>query len=777
MNRLFTLTLIALAGLLLASCGSSVNSSTQPSNENYVYSMVVSPIQFTLNAGDWSSITATVDVSYQNAAPKPLAPQPITKFYSSDPRITISPAGEVCAGQWDVRYLTCTPTVVPAINATTGLPNPNAGQLNLPTGYVTITAYDATRNVSATAQLSVHERAATINLSAPGYAVQEVVNGKTLTRSCISQNTQVQYVATPLDASGTPINPTISNVFANDYSWAVGDSNVAAVSSYGYVVAKNPGVTSVYATLSGTVSVPLTFVTCPPTSIVLGSFPFTTIAPLPPFTAGGTSDLDTLAKGAEEYMTATLTDINGNTLVTSPLDYITTDPLIGAFSAVLPLISNLTANTSGRFTVVASCGPPNCNAAVANFTIPGATTPITGQTAGFGYPIYSNVIGVTVEGITGSTVLVTNSDQVTNALHRMDAYDSESLALVQTVELANLPNSLVVAPNGATAYLGSSAGLTVVNLATYQSSLQTYPIVGGLSTDVITGQVLGVSPDSRYVVLSDVANNYVFLIDTTGTKSATRYTIPGINAVTFAADGSNMWIGGTNGVYVFNANAFVPTSANASTNVQALAWLPDGQSYFASGAQLIDYSTCNDQHPQTPTVNLPTSVTGALSTTALQGVPHLLGLDGSQWFDYPVTTTAQIGNPTPAGNVCLSTVTVNAPVATASSSPCTATQITFSPTLEQEFVSGASCATPASLIYGYDVVGQKEITFPTINPIVPLSGGALNDGRYLYVGSSDTTNGSVLHRIDLSAGTPKPGFEDTSTSVELVPSFVAVVPK
>ncbi len=408
------------------------------------------------------------------------------------------------------------------------------------------------------------------------------------------------------------------------------------------------------------------------------------------------------------------------------------------------------------------------------------------------------MIGVTVQGIAGSTVLATNPrPTVTNALHRMDAYDSESMALIQTIELANLPNSLVVAPNGATAYLGSSDGLMVVNLATLQSSVQTYPILGGISSDVITGQVLGVSPDSRYVVVSDVLsaapNSYVFVIDTTGTKVATRYIIPGsINAVTFAADGSNIWIGGTNGVYAFYSNTFVQTAASngASTNVKALAWMPDGQSYFASGDQLVNYSTCNDQSPQTPTVNLPTSIVGGLSTSALQGVPHLLGLDGSTWFDYPIITTAQVPTQTVQslsaltangpGNVCLSIpVTVSTPVQTTSTLPCTATQVTFSATLQQEFVTGASCATPEPFIYGYDVVAQKEITFPTLNnnPIVPLSGSALNDGRYLYVGSYDTTNGGVLHRIDLSAGTPTPLKEDTSVSIELVPSFVAVVPK
>ena len=483
--------------MLLASCGSSVNSSTQPGDENDVYSMVVSPTQFTLNAGDWSSITATVELSVPERRAE-------AGFAAADDQVLLLrraghrflPPEKSAPDSGTVRV----PDLHPDEHASHrirhhhGLPNASARQPNLPTGYVTITAFDATRNVSATAQLSVHERAASISLSAPGYAVQEVVNGKTLTRSCVSQNTQVKYVATPLDASGTPINPALSNVFANDYTWTVGDPNVATVSAYGYVVARNPGVTNVYATLNGTVSVPLTFVTCPPTSIVLASFPFTTIDAAAALHRGRYLDLDTLSKGAEEYLTATLMDINGKTLVTSPLNYITSNPLTGSFQhgAAADLeadgehLGTLHRHGLLRTAQLAMprwpTSPPRRNHAD------------HGQTAGFGYPIYSNVIGVTVAGHHRQLGAGHRNDlDQTASLRRtvLVAYDSESLALIQTVELANLPNSLVVAPNGATAYLGSSAGLMVVNLTTYQSTLQTYPIVGGLSTDVITGTSAG----------------------------------------------------------------------------------------------------------------------------------------------------------------------------------------------------------------------------------------------------------------------------------------------
>jgi hypothetical protein len=152
-----------------------------------------------------------------------------------------------------------------------------------------------------------------------------------------------------------------------------------------------------------------------------------------------------------------------------------------------------------------------------------------------------------------------------------------------------------------------------------------------------------------------------------------------------------------------------------------------------------------------------------------------------------VTTTAQVGNPTPEGDVCLSKVTVNVPVTAASGLACTANQVTFSSTLEQGFVTGVdpACATPESVIHGYNVNTGATFTLNTLNAnnvneaIVPLSGGVLNDGRKLYVGTYDATNGAVLHRFDLSTGTGTAGTltEDASASVEVVPSFVAVVPK
>ena len=79
---------------------------------------------------------------------------------------------------------------------------------------------------------------------------------------------------------------------------------------------------------------------------------------------------------------------------------------------------------------------------------------------------------------------------------------------------------------------------------------------------------------------------------------------------------------------------------------------------------------------------------------------------------------------------------------------------------------------------------------------MPLSGGVLTDGTKLYFGTYDSTNGALLHRVDLASQTedfvqqevvnPTTGVPTTTpptyvtevpATVGVVPSFVAVVPK
>ncbi len=182
---------------------------------------------------------------------------------------------------------------------------------------------------------------------------------------------RIPWTAAAITISSCSILPAAAGcVNNNDYTWTVGDPNVAAVSTFGFVVARNPGVTSVYATLNGTTSAACDICNLPAHFDRAGlSSDFTSATPVPPFTTADTSDLDSRPRAIEEYVTATLKDANGNNVVTAPLNYVTSDPLTGSFNTVLPLIAKLTANTSGRFSMVAACEPPNCNNAVYRTTL------------------------------------------------------------------------------------------------------------------------------------------------------------------------------------------------------------------------------------------------------------------------------------------------------------------------------------------------------------------------------------------------------------------------
>ncbi len=218
-------------------------------------------------------------------------------------------------------------------------------------------------------------------------------------------------------------------------------------------------------------------------------------------------------------------------------------------------------------------------------------------------------------------------------------------------------------------------------------------------------------------------------------------------------------LGAPSGVYVFNSDTFVPISSTPTdaglSNVKALAWMPDGQSYFASGDQLVNYSTCNDQNPQSPCtpINLTSRLMDGLSATALSGVPHAAR---SQW--QPVVrlfrdTTArsdsngcatQQSRAPGKGDVCLSTVTVNAPVTTASTLLCTAAADHFFADAGTgiHHRSGSFLRTPRSRSFTATTWLPSTEILPstTAAPVdIPLSGGVLNDGRKLYFGTYDTT--------------------------------------
>ena len=94
-------------------------------------------------------------------------------------------------------------------------------------------------------------------------------------------------------------------------------------------------------------------------------------------------------------------DTNGKTLVTSPLSYITSNPLTGSFAT-----SAVDLDADGEYLGALQrdglLRTGQLQQRCAELRSPLGRHASTGHGAGFGYPIYSNVIGATVQGITGS---------------------------------------------------------------------------------------------------------------------------------------------------------------------------------------------------------------------------------------------------------------------------------------------------------------------------------------------------------------------------------------
>src|SRR5215813_3356733 len=208
--------------LIAAGCGGKKKSST----DSTASSITISPSSLDMNVRSITSITAQV----LNSSGSALSPQPTITYTSSDASaVTVSPKGEVCAGVWDVNFITCRNGTVPS----------NA---------VTVTA--SADGVSASISVYVHLKISRITLSAP--QVQ-----------CVPQNESLQFTATAF-SNGIDVTSSVGS-----FSWNMTDATVGQINSSGLVVSRMPGIANVYATAANTTSTSLAFVACPAKSIQL----------------------------------------------------------------------------------------------------------------------------------------------------------------------------------------------------------------------------------------------------------------------------------------------------------------------------------------------------------------------------------------------------------------------------------------------------------------------------------------------------------------------------
>ena len=182
--------------------------------------------------------------------------------------------------------------------------------------------------------------------------------------------------------------------------------------------------------------------------------------------------------------------------------------------------ATITAVAPGTASITAACSPPNCNNSFPN-----------APPAYIVYPQYSqNVVTASVSGATTTTVYAASTNSTT-----LVPISTSTNTAGTAVTLPNLPNSALMDPTGSYLYLGSSSGLMQVNLLT-----------NAVTAYSVNGTVVAISPDSRYLLISDSVANDVYYFDTNIRPSSTTSAGFTTSSSHYTPDSKfNEWVSGT----------------------------------------------------------------------------------------------------------------------------------------------------------------------------------------------------------------------------------------
>ncbi len=565
-------------------------------------------------------------------------------------------------------------------------------------GQVTITATSG--SITATAPVNTHLQADRI--------VVNPISG------CVSVGATPTYTATvynltaPGCSTSNPcdITSTVGTITYNSTDLQVMSNNATS----GVLTATNPGATSIYATVAGLNSLPQSALVCPVASILIHD-------------ANSSNTSFTLAPAATQALTADVIDTNG-VAITPLLTWVSTPlgsaKVTGAAGAVT---ATATAVAAGTAIITATCSSPDCNRNV---------SPQYGQ----------NVVTVTTTGSSSTTAYAASTNSLT-----LVPIASTGNTAGTAISLPFLPNSMVSDYAGGNLYLGSNAGLMTVNTSTGTVT----------STTAVIGTVLAISPDNKYLLMSDTVGGAVYIYSIGGASSLLSQAVAPTAGV-FTPDGRSVsFLSGQQLYY----DTIVPTAT-----ITNLPYVPDaldisaqgGLTYVTSAAShAIDVrTTCDQGDWQTLTANNPTLVA------------HIPNATGAVVADSPaidVVTTGTLGSGCPPS----SQSTVNSYNLGGGSFNA-----------RQLFLSSDGSRTwlisDLTSVISFNMSTLTPTLIPLANSAQAYSGGITLDGSHVYVGGSDNN----VHVIDANAGTDSAqiavNLKDASSNT-VPPNLVVVLPK
>ena len=544
-----------------------------------------------------------------------------------------------------------------------------------PTGTATVTAVSGTLS-SSPSTVSVHDKVVSVSVSPANPA-------------CISSGHTLPFTARAFDGSGNDITSTVGQ-----FVWNSNQGQVVSLDATGTATAAAPGTAGIFASVNGVNSAPITFSTCPVLSIALH-----------------TNDAKTafaIDNNASQQLQTDVIDTNGLPLPNAGtyLSLNVINPSVGSTSGGTQVFS---ASTPGTTAIVASCSPPTCNIGLA--------------------PVYSNAIVATVNGNNTTTVYT-----AATAGTSLVPIDTATNTAGSAITLPQSPNSLVMSPDGTKAYLGSSNGLMVVDVASAS--------VGTAAG--INGKVLAVSRDGSRIVVFDSIKNTLYIAGGT----TTSFPATGVTAAAFSPDGYKAFIVGGSNLYTYSPVVAFRTDA-LSAPANDAAFLNSGALGFLAGgapAATVARFTCNSQ--TAAVVSLPEAPQRIASLTDGSGMLMV----GNTTIDIVKTSLASTNTPCPP----LASATLTQTTAV---SPFKPRQLLLTPDGSRAFVISDSAA-----ILAYNI-GTNAVTNIALSNGVPTMGGLTLDSSQLWVGGSD----NAVHLIDL-----KTGADVKAVSVGFSPDLVAV---
>ncbi len=381
--------------------------------------------------------------------------------------------------------------------------------------------------------------------------------------SCLSQRTSAQLTARAYQ-NGT-VNPSDNlTCRIGHLQYSAQNSSVLTIDQNGVATAAQPGSTIITASIatSGSGGAAGFFSTCPPASIALA---------IP----GTTATSQNVNVNTSQPLTATVVDTNNVVLTGINLTYVSTTP------TTIPAGSGtVTPAFPGSATITAECLPPACNSA-----------PISqAGVFGNGKTVTSNGIQITSPG-TNATVLYIASTQ-SQYLLPVDFSTNQQGTLVK---LPYVPNSMVLANDGGTLFLGSTTAMMSVSATNFQV---TNTSLGA------AGTVLSISPNSQTLVVTDPVRKTVSLVTATG---STETTTGGVGtSAQWSPDSSTVYITAQNNQLLvhsdYNGWYTIPTSVQY---VDVATTIPSVGAFFATNTNITEarsYCPVTTVTPGTPPV-------------------------------------------------------------------------------------------------------------------------------------------------------------------------------